>query len=84
MCRTLPGVDLYSRENPVSQVTLDGVEDLYVSVESYSEPTVDELSKAIDALSCRKRRAWMAYHLKLYYCGKPALLESSHELLRLC
>ncbi|XP_068680344.1 craniofacial development protein 2-like [Montipora foliosa] len=45
-------LELYSRENMVSQEALDALEDLPVLEELDAEPTLEELSKAIDALSC--------------------------------
>ena len=47
-------LDLYSRENCVTQEALDGIEYLPVLEELDTEPTLEELSNAIDALSCAK------------------------------
>ena len=47
-------VDLYSRENSVFQEALETIEDLPVLEELDAEPTIEELSKAIDALSIGK------------------------------
>ena len=47
-------LELYSRENLVSQEALDALEDVPVLEELDAEPTLEELSKAIDALSCGK------------------------------
>lgn len=75
---------LYSRENSVTQEALDHIEDLPVLEELDSEPTVEELSKAIDALTCAKHWVRMAYLPEIINYGKPALLGSLQELLCLC
>jgi len=46
--------DLYSRENIVSPTALAAIECLPVMEELYSEPIVEELSKAIDSLASGK------------------------------
>ena len=77
-------LELYSRENLVSQEALDALEDLPVLVELDAEPTLEELSKAIDALSCGKAPGEDGIPPEIIKCGKPALLEPLHELLCLC
>ena len=47
-------LDIYSRENSVTQEVLGSIEDLPVLEELDSEPTPQELSKAIDALASGK------------------------------
>ena len=42
-------LDPYSRENIVSQEALNAIEDLHVVEDLDAEPTVEELSEAIDA-----------------------------------
>ena len=46
--------DIYSRENTVSPSALDAVESLPTMVEVDTEPTLEELSKAIDSLASGK------------------------------
>ena len=45
---------LYFSENSVSHETLDTIQDLPLLHELDAEPTLDDLSKAIDTLACRK------------------------------
>ena len=47
-------LDIYSRANSVTQEALDSIEDLPVLEELDSESTLEELSKAIDALASGK------------------------------
>ena len=46
-----------------------------------SEPTVDELNKAIGALACGKAPSKDILPPEVIKSGKPALLEPLHELL---
>ena len=77
-------LDIYSRENSVTQEALDSIEDLPVLEELDSEPTLEELSKAIDALASGKAPGEDGIPPEVIKCGKPALLEPLHELLCLC
>ena len=77
-------LELYSRENSVTQEALDAIEDMPVLEELDSEPTVEELSKAIDALVCGKAPGEDSIPPEIIKCGKPALLEPLHALLCLC
>ena len=54
---------LYSRENVVVTSALDAIEPLPITEELDVEPTLGELSKAIDSLTCRKHQASMESHL---------------------
>ena len=74
-------LDIYSRENSVTQEALDSFEDLPVLEELDSEPTLEELSKAIDALASRRAPGGNNIPPEVIKCGKPALLEPLHELL---
>ena len=47
-------LDIYSRENSVTQEMLRSIEDLPVLEELDSEPTLEELSRSIDALASGK------------------------------
>ena len=77
-------LDLYSKENVVTQAALDAIEDLPVLEDLDNEPTMGELSKAIDALSCGKAPGEDGIPPEIIKCGKPALLKSLHELLCQC
>ena len=77
-------LDLYSRENCVTQEALGGIEDLPVLEELDTEPTLDELNKAIDALSCGKAPGEDCIPPEIIKAGKPALIKPLHELLCLC
>ena len=77
-------LDLYSRENCVTQEALDGIEDLPVLEELDTEPTLEELSKAIDALACGKAPGDDCIPPEIIKVGKSALMKPLHELLCLC
>ena len=77
-------LDLYSRENIVSQEALDAIEDLPVLEDLDADPTAEELGKAIDAQSCGKASGEDGIPPEIINCGKPALLQPLHELLCLC
>ena len=46
--------ELYSRENSVVDSALDATESLPIMEDLNAEPTLEELSKAIDSLACGK------------------------------
>ena len=77
-------LDLYSRENIVSQEALNAIEDLHVVEDLDAEPTVEELSEAIDAQSCGKAPGEYGIPHEIIKCGKPALLQPLHVFLCLC
>ena len=77
-------LELYSRENSVTQEALDAIEELPVLEELDSEPTTEELSNAIDALACGKAPGEDGIPPEIIKYGKPALLEPLHALLCLC
>ena len=77
-------LELYSRENSVTQEALDAIEELPVLEELDSEPTMEEIGKAIDALACGRAPGEDSIPPEIIKCGKPALLEPLHELLCLC
>ena len=77
-------LDIYSRENTISQEALDSIEDLPVLEELDAEPTLEELSKAINALASGKAPGEDGIPPDVIKCGKTALLEPLHELLCLC
>lgn len=77
-------LDLYSQENAVSQDTLDNIDDLPVIAELDAEPTVEELSKAIDSMPSGKAPGEDNIPAEVIKCGKPVLLKPLHDLLCLC
>ena len=77
-------LDIYSRENSVTQEALGSIEDLPILEELDSDPTLEELSKAIDALARGKAPGEDGIPPEVINCGKSALLEPRHELLCLC
>ena len=77
-------LDLYSTENSVSRKALDTIEDLPVLEELDTNPTIEELNKAIDALSSGKAPGEDGIPPEIIRCGKPALLKPLHEVLCTC
>ncbi|RXN06695.1 cytoplasmic phosphatidylinositol transfer 1-like protein [Labeo rohita] len=77
-------LDLYSKENSVSQEALDAIKDLPVLKELDAEPTLEELNKAINALSCGKASGEDGIPPEIIKSGKPVLLEPLHKLLCQC
>ena len=75
---------IYSGEKSVTQKALDSIEDLPVLEELDSEPSLQELSKAIDALESGKAPDEDGIPPGVSKCGTPALLEPLHKLLCLC
>ena len=76
--------DLYSRENIVSPSALDAMECLPTMEELDTEPTVEELSKAIDGLASGKAPGSDGILLDLIKHCKTALLHSLHVVLCQC
>ena len=74
-------LDIYSRESSVAQEALDSIEDVPILEELDSEPTVEELSKAIDAQASGKAPDEDGIPPEVIKCYKPALLEPLHEPL---
>ena len=77
-------LELYSKENVVTEKALESIQVLPVMEELDIEPTVDELSTAIDALPSGKAAGEDCIPPEVIKCGKPALLGPLHELLLLC
>ena len=76
--------DLYSRENTVSPSALDAVECLPTMEELDTEPTLEELSKAIDSLASGKASGSDGISPDLIKHCTIALLHSLHVLLCQC
>ena len=77
-------LDLYSKETSVSQEALDSFVDLPVLEELDLAPTVEELSKAIDALPSGKAPGMDGIPPEIIKSGKSVLLEPLYEILLLC
>ena len=77
-------LELYSTQNVVSDTALSAIQELPVLDELDTEPTVEELSKAIDCLSTGKAPGEDGIPPEVIKSGKDALLKDLHELLCLC
>ena len=77
-------LELYATQNVVTDAALDTLPSLTVMKELDDLPTVEELSKAIDCLSCGKAPGKDGILPEVLKCGKTALLQHLHELLCLC
>ena len=77
-------LDLYSSENSVFHEALDTIQNLPILHELDAEPTLDELSKAIDTLACRKVPGNDSIPLEVIKLGKSVLVGPLHKFLCLC
>ena len=77
-------LELYTTRNVVSDAALNAIPDLPVLDELDVEPSMEELSKAIDCLSTGKAPGEDGIPPEIIKCGKDALLRGLHELLCLC
>ena len=75
---------LYSRQNTVTASALEAVECLPTMEERDCDPTIDELSKAIDSLSAGKAPGMDDIPPDLLKHCKTALLAPLHEVLCKC
>ena len=73
--------ELYSRETVVTNAALNAIRDLPMMEELDNEPTIEDLSKAIDSLSCGKAPGCDSILPEVIKCAKPALLQHLHQLL---
>ena len=76
--------DLYSTENSVTEAALDAVQVLPIMESLDQQPTLDELSEAIDKLACGKAPGEDGITPDVVKLGKPSILPHLHDLLRLC
>ena len=76
--------DLYSRENTVTPSALDAIDCLPVMEELDADPTMDELSKAIDSLATGKAPGSDSIPPDLIKHCKTTLLHPLHEVLCQC
>ena len=77
-------LELYSTENMVSVDAIYSNPVLSVMEELDVEPTMDELEKAIDALSTGKAPGNDAIPPEVIKGGKASLLPHLHQLIYLC
>ena len=77
-------LELYSKENIVTQSALDSLDSLPTLDILDSEPTAEELSKAIDALANRKAPGQDGIPPEIIKSGKGVLIEPLLELLCKC
>ena len=76
--------ELYSTQNIVTDAALGALPDLPVMEELDEKPTLEELSKAIDCLSCGKAPGKDSIPPEVLKHGKAAVLQPRHDLLCLC
>lgn len=76
--------DLYSRRNTVTSAALDAIECLPIMEELDAEPTVEELSKAVDKLASRKAPGSDGIPPDLLKQCKCSLLHPLHKVLCQC
>ena len=76
--------DLYSRQNAVTSAALDAIECLPTIEEFDTEPTVEDLSKAIDSLAAGKASGSDGIPPDLVKHCKTTLLLPLHEVLCQC
>ncbi|TWW71519.1 hypothetical protein D4764_16G0000160 [Takifugu flavidus] len=75
---------LYASDNTVPDAAFCYVERQPVMEELDMEPTTEELSKAIDSLTCGKAPGSDGITTEVLKCGKPAVLDKLHKLLCQC
>ena len=76
--------ELYSRQNQVTDDTLDAIESLPLMAELDEKPTLAELKKAIESLSTGKAPGKDGIPPEIIKCGNSALMEHLHDLLCQC
>lgn len=75
---------LYSRDNNVVDLALDAIEPLPIMQDLDAEPTLEELSKAIDSLACGKAPGTDSIPPDLIKRCKSTLLQPLHDTLCQC
>ena len=73
--------DLYSRDDIIVTLAPDATYPLAVTEELDAEPTLKELGKAVDSLSCGKASATSGIPPDLVRCYKTTLLQPVHGIL---
>ena len=77
-------LELYVTQTTVTDTALNAIPELPVMVELDTQSTMEELSKAIDRLSCRKALGSDGIPSEVLRSRKPALLQQLHDLLCQC
>ena len=77
-------LELYSTQNIVTDAALGALPNLPVMEELDEKPTLEELSKAIDCLSCSTAPGKDGIPPEVLKHGKAAVLQALHDLLCLC
>lgn len=75
---------LYSIDNNVVDLALDAIEPLPIMQDLDAEPTLEELSKAIDSLACGKAPGTDSIPPDLIKRCKSTLLQPLHDTLCQC
>ena len=76
--------ELYARENVITEDALNAVECLPELEELDREPTIDELSEALDSLASGKAPGKDGIPAEVLKCCKETLITELHEILCLC
>ena len=73
--------ELYARENVVTEDALNAIECLPELEELDREPTIDELSEALDSLASGKAPGKDCIPAEVLKCCKETLITELHEIL---
>ena len=76
--------ELYPRENSVVDSALDAIEPLPIMEDLDAEPTLEELSKAVDSLACGKAPGTDGIPIDIIKHCKCTLLQPLHDTLCQC
>ena len=76
--------ELYARENVVTEDALKAIECLPELEELNREPTIDELSEALDSLASGKAPGKDGIPAEVLKCCKETLITELHEIICLC
>ena len=76
--------ELYGRENLVTEEALNAIECLPMISELDREPTLEELSLALDSLASGKAPEKDGIPAEVLKCCRETLLPELHKILRLC
>ena len=76
--------ELYARENVITEDALNAIDCLPELEELDREPTIDELSEALDSLASGKAPGKDGITAEVLKCCKETLITELHEILCLC
>ena len=76
--------ELYARENVVTEDALNAIDCLPEREEFDREPTIDELSEALDSLASGKAPGKAGIPIEVLKCCKETLITELHEIPCLC